>query len=129
MDTCHRSREAGSCMGGMVIQESASFDEESQCTVGSTPLMSFTAEKDSVAFGDDMNVQDFDTKSSSLTSNSSVKDTCTLHIQKFKVLLYPSSGSSSPFPSRQSLVVPICRPPCYSNTRMQSFKPMKLLSL
>ena len=69
-------------MDGMVIMEGSAYDEDCQSTVGSKPLMSISSVGESSDLSSEMSEQ----KSS--TSSSSVKDTCKLHIHKFKVYIY-----------------------------------------
>lgn len=65
-------------MAGMVIMEDTGFDEECQSTAGGKPLMSISSMGESSDRCSEMSEQ----KSS--TSSSSVKDTCKLHIHRYK---------------------------------------------
>lgn len=64
-------------MNGLVILESTDFDEDGQSTVGATPLMSINSCEDS----------ELSERRTSSEGCSTVKDTCTLHVQKFKANL------------------------------------------
>ena len=67
------------------VSEHSTFDEETQCTIGSKPLVQLPRCRESSEFGSDRSSQELSRKSSTLTTSSSVKDTSTLHIQTFKV--------------------------------------------